>query len=89
MGGPEEDWGYLHKLATLFDKHKLKKGIQENLKDVFVPAIQQQNRDKTTKAEKKTFFFGEFQQNLKGSVACFNTDGSFLTDEFIAKYQVV
>jgi hypothetical protein len=83
---PEDDWSYLYELAVLFDKHKLKKEIQENPEDAFVPATQRRNGDAMTKAEKKAFLFGEFQQNLEGSVSCFNTDGSFLTEEFITKY---
>jgi hypothetical protein len=84
---PENDWDYLYELAVLFDKHKLKKEVQqENPEDAFVPATQRPNGDLMTPAEKKEFLFGAFQKGLEESVSCFNTDGSFLTDDFIAKY---
>ena len=85
---PDHDWGYLYELALLFDKHKLKREIQaleegpsENQK------IIKANENLTGK-QKSEFLFGKFKDILEDSVACFNQDGSFLTDEFIAKFLV-
>ena len=86
---PENDWAYFYELAVLFGKHKhkLKKEVQQdNPEDAFVPATQRPNADLMTSAEKKEFLLGAFQKSLEESVSCFNTDGSFLTDDFIAKY---
>ena len=81
----EKDWGYLYELSVQFDKHKLKKHIQETSDD-FVPSTRRKNGDSMTKEEKKKFLFGEFRKNLGDSISCFNSDGSFLTPEFISKY---
>lgn len=81
----ENDWDHLYELSVQFDKHKLKKHIQETSED-FVPATQRKNGDSMTKEEKKNFLFGEFRKNLGESVTCFNSNGSFLTPEFISKY---
>ena len=83
----KSDWDHLYQLSIQFDKHKLKKHIQETSGD-FVPATRRRNSDSMTKEEKKNFLFGEFRKNLGESVTCFNSDGSFLTAEFIAKYFV-
>jgi len=85
IGG--NDWDHLYQLSIQFDKHKLKKHIQETSDD-FVPATRRRNSDSMTKEEKKNFLFGEFRKNLGESVTCFNSDGSFLTAEFISKYFV-
>jgi len=81
----DNDWDHLYELSIQFDKHKLKKHIQETSDD-FVPSTQRKNGDSMTKEEKKNFLFGEFRKNLGESVTCFNSDGSFLTAEFISKY---
>jgi hypothetical protein len=81
----ENDWGHLYELSVQFDKHKLKKHIQDASEE-FVPSTQRRNGDSMTKEEKKAFLFGEFQQNLGESISCFNSNGSFLTAEFISKY---
>jgi hypothetical protein len=39
-----------------------------------------------SKEEKKEFLFGAFKKNLEDSIGCFNSDGSFFTPEFIAKF---
>ena len=82
----DDDWPYLYELAVSFDKHKLKKEVQENAADAFVPATERKNADDLTKEEKKEFLFGEFAKAMEEGVACFNSDGSFLTEDFIAKY---
>ena len=82
----DDDWPYLYELAVSFDKHKLKKMVQDNAVDAFVPATQRKNADDLTKEEKKDFLFGEFAKTMEESVSCFNSDGSFLTAEFIAKH---
>ena len=79
------DWNHLYQLSIQFDKHKLKKHIQETSDD-FVPSTRRKNGDSMTKEEKKKFLFGEFRKNLGESISCFNADGSFLTPEFISKY---
>jgi hypothetical protein len=81
----DNDWNDLYELSVLFDKRKLKNQIQEASED-FVPSTKRMNGDHMSKEEKKEFLFGAFKKNLEGSVACFNSDGSFLTPEFIAKY---
>ena len=81
----EKDWDHLYELSVQFDKHKLKKHIQE-ASDDFVPSTQRKNGDSMTKEEKKNFLFGEFRKNLGESISCFNSDGSFLTADFISKY---
>ncbi len=81
----EGDWDHLYQLSVQFDKHKLKKHIQESSDD-FVPSTQRKNGDSMTKEEKKKFLFGEFRKNLGESISCFNADGSFLTPDFISKY---
>ncbi|KAG7358582.1 hypothetical protein IV203_015171 [Nitzschia inconspicua] len=81
----DSDWNILYELSVLFDKRKLKTQIQEASED-FVPSTKRTNGDGMSKDEKKEFLFGAFKKNLEGSVACFNSDGSFLTPEFIAKY---
>lgn len=81
----ENDWVDLYELSVLFDKRKLKTQVQE-ASDDFVPATKKINGDLMSREEKKEFLFGAFKKNLEGSVACFNSDGSFLTPEFIAKY---
>jgi hypothetical protein len=82
----EDDWNHLYELSVLFDKRKLKKEVQDAAEEAFVPATQKKNGDSMSKEEKKAFLFGEFRKNLGESIGCFNSDGSFLTDEFIAKY---
>lgn len=81
----EYDWEYLHKLALLFDKHKLKKEVEENAKE-FTSPPKRTNADDLSNEEKKKFLFGEFKKNMEESVIAFNQDGSFLTPEFIAKF---
>jgi hypothetical protein len=81
----ENDWEFLYELSVLFDRRKLKTQVQE-VSEVFVPSTKQINGDFMSREEKKEFLFGAFKKNLEGSVACFNSDGSFLTPEFIAKY---
>jgi hypothetical protein len=81
----ENDWNFLYELSILFDKRKLKTQVQEASED-FVPSTNRINGDSMSKEEKKEFLFGAFKKNLEGSVACFNSDGSFLTAEYIAKY---
>lgn len=76
------DWEYMYELATLFDKHKLKKEVEDYEK---APA-ERRNADDLSALEKKNFLFGAFKKTMEESVSCFNSDGSFLTDEFIAKY---
>jgi hypothetical protein len=80
-----DDWGRLYKLSVLFDKRKLKAQVQEASEE-FIPSTKRINGDHMSKEEKKEFLFGAFKNHLEGSVACFNSDGSFLTPEFIAKY---
>lgn len=80
------DWTYFHELAVLFDKHKLKKEVEDNAKAAFVPATQRKNADDLSSEEKSKFLFGQFKKNMEESVMAFNADGSFLTPEFIAKY---
>lgn len=81
----ENDWDHLYELSVQFDKHKLKKHVQETSDD-FVPSTRRKNGDSMTKEEKKKFLFGEFGKNLGGSISCFKSDGSFFTAEFISKY---
>jgi hypothetical protein len=82
----DDDWDHLYELSVLFDKRKLKKEVQDAAEEAFVPATQRRNGDLMSKEEKKAFLFGEFRKNLGESIGCFNSDGSFLTDEFIAKF---
>jgi hypothetical protein len=82
----DHDWDHLYELSLLFDKRKLKKVVQEAAEEEFVPATQKRNGDSMSREEKKAFLFGEFRKNLGESIGCFNSDGSFLTDEFIAKF---
>jgi len=81
----EKDWDHLYELSVQFDKHKLRKHIQETSEE-FVPSTQRTNGDLMTKEEKKIFLFGEFRKTLEESTSCFTLDGSFLTPEFISKY---
>jgi len=81
----ENDWDHLYELSIQFDKHKLKKHIQETSDD-FVPSTRRRNGDSMTKEDKKNFLFGEFRKKLGDSIGCFTSDGSFLTAEFISKY---
>lgn len=81
----EYDWDYFYELALLFDKHKLKKEVEENAMDFSGPP-KRKNADDLSAEEKKKFLFGEFRKNMEESVMAFNEDGSFLTPEFIAKY---
>eukprot|EP00980_Cylindrotheca_fusiformis_P029986 scaffold24150_cov132-Cylindrotheca_fusiformis.AAC.1 len=82
---PEDDWDYLYELAVLFDKYKLKE-IVESENDQAKKKEKPKNADALTKGDKSKFLFGQFQDILDDSIACFNTDGSFLTPEFISKY---
>lgn len=81
----KNDWDRLYELSVQFDKHKLKKHIQETSDD-FVPSTQRKNGDSMSKEDKKNFLFGEFRKNLGDSISCFNSDGSFLTADFISNY---
>ncbi len=81
----EKDWGHLYDLSVQFDKFKLKKHVQETSDD-FVPSTRRKNSDSMTKEEKKNFLFGEFRKNLGDSISCFNSDGSFLTADFVSTY---
>ena len=83
---PEDDWDYLYELAVLFDKHKLKEET---------PADPAESKPRLTEADipkdgkdKSEFLFGKFKEFLEEQAVCFNTNGSFLTDEFISKYFV-
>ena len=78
------DWDYLYDLSVLFDKRKLKKEVEENETKSSLP--ERRNADDLSAEEKKRFLFGAFKKTMEESVSCFNSDGSFLTDEFIAKY---
>ena len=83
---PENDWDRLYELAGLFSKHKLK---EETPADPGESKPKLTEADIPTEAKKKSeFLFGKFKDILEEQAVCFNTDGSFLTDEFIAKYFV-
>lgn len=82
---PDDDWDYLYELSVLFDKYKLKEVVEdenEKAKQKSKP----KNADSMSKAEKSKFLFGQFKDILDDSIGCFNSDGSFLTSEFISKY---
>ncbi len=81
----EYDWEYFYELALLFDKHRLKKEVEENAKVFSGPPIRT-NADDLSAEEKKKYLFGEFRKSMEDSVMAFNEDGSFLTHDFIAKY---
>eukprot|EP00934_Nitzschia_sp_Nitz4_P000353 Nitzschia sp. Nitz4//scaffold49_size126201//81499//87228//NITZ4_003651-RA/size126201-processed-gene-0.101-mRNA-1//-1//CDS//3329553176//353//frame0 len=82
----DDDWEYLHELALLFDKHKLKKEVEEYTKANSEPSKKRTNADDLSAEEKSKFLFGQFKKNMEEAVMAFNADGSFLTPEFIAKY---
>ena len=83
----DHDWEYLLELAVLFDKHKLKNEAEEVVKSGFVAAPKiRANADGLSGDERRKFLFGAFQKNMEENVMAFNSDGSFLTPEFIAKY---
>lgn len=81
---PDDDWDYLYELAVLFDKYKLKEVVEaendEKKKD------KPKNADNLSGKGKSSFLFGQFKDILDDSIGCFNSDGSFLTAEFISKY---
>jgi hypothetical protein len=81
----DADWDHLYNLSVFFDKRKLKQQVQEASED-FVPSTKRMNADNMTKDEKKEFLFGDFKKVMEESVSCFNSDGSFLTPEFITKF---
>eukprot|EP00536_Pseudo-nitzschia_multiseries_P013923 jgi/Psemu1/213231/e_gw1.632.28.1 len=81
----EKDWDHIYQLSVLFDKHKLNKHVQETSAD-FVSPTQRMNGDSMTKEGKKFFLFGAFQKSLGESITCLNSNGSFLTAEFISNY---
>ncbi|KAL3933889.1 MAG: hypothetical protein SGBAC_010204 [Bacillariaceae sp.] len=80
---PDDDWDYLYELAVLFDKYKLKDIVEEEIKD---KKAKPKNADSMGKGAKSNFLFGQFKDILDDSLGCFNSDGSFLTAEFISKY---
>jgi hypothetical protein len=82
---PEDDWDYLYELAVLFDKYKLKE-IVESENDDSKKKSKPKNADSLSKTEKSNFLFGLFKDILDDSIGCFNSDGSFLTPEFISKH---
>lgn len=82
----EVDWPYMMELAELFDRHKLKKEVEENAKAFSEHTNRRTNADDLTGAEKSKFLFGDFMKTMEDSVMAFKEDGSFLTPEFIAKY---
>ncbi|CAJ1934041.1 unnamed protein product [Cylindrotheca closterium] len=82
---PEDDWDYLYELAVLFDKYKLKDIVESENNDKDKKA-KPKNADSMGKGAKSNFLFGQFKDILDDSLGCFNSDGSFLTAEFISKY---
>jgi hypothetical protein len=85
---PDDDWDYLHELAVLFEKHKLKKEIQAESDEISGNQKTIKENENLTGKKKSDFLFGKFRDILEESVSCFNSNGSFLTDEFIAKFLV-
>lgn len=83
----EVDWAYMIHLSELFDRHKLKKEVEENAKAFTEQTkTRRTNADDLTGAEKSKFLFGDFMKSMEDSVMAFKEDGSFLTPDFIAKY---
>lgn len=83
-----KNWEYHYELAVLFDRHKLKKEIAAESEDPTGSKKLIADNQNLTGKEKSEFLFGKFKDIMEESVACFNSDGSFLTDEFISKYLV-
>lgn len=86
--GGVHDWEYLYELAVLFDKHKLKKEVAAEQDDPNGSKKLMADSQNLTGKEKSEFLFGKFKDIMEESVTCFNSDGSFFTDEFISKYLV-
>jgi hypothetical protein len=83
---PEDDWDYMFELALLFDKYKLKDVVEASKDSAASKNLNLKNADSLSKTEKSNFLFGQFKDILDDSIGCFNSDGSFLTAEFISKY---